>query len=106
MSEVPLYFSRERITVFPDNKTKTKNYLTPWPSVAPLAERESSLLTIYWSECTMIRWTGLGPWESEFPFTGSLTSTFLQPLATRDSFFRELAEHDFKEYRFKFKTLE
>ena len=53
MSEVPLYFSRERITVFPDNKTKTKNYLTPWPSVAPLAERESSLLTIYWSESTL-----------------------------------------------------
>ena len=26
----------------------------------------------------MIRWTGLAPWEFEFPFTGSLTSTFLQ----------------------------
>jgi len=25
----------------------------------------------------MIRWTGLAPWESEFPFPGSLTSTFL-----------------------------
>ena len=25
----------------------------------------------------MIRWTGLAPWEFEFPFTGSLTSTFL-----------------------------
>ena len=25
----------------------------------------------------MIRWTGLAPWELEFPFTGSLTSTFL-----------------------------
>ena len=25
----------------------------------------------------MIRWTGLGPWESEFPFSGSLTSAFL-----------------------------
>ena len=28
----------------------------------------------------MIRWTGLAPWEFEFPFPGSLTSTFLQDL--------------------------
>jgi len=27
----------------------------------------------------MIRWTGLAPWELEFPFPGSLTSTFLNP---------------------------
>jgi len=26
----------------------------------------------------MIRWTGLAPWEFEFPFPGSLTATFLQ----------------------------
>ena len=26
----------------------------------------------------MIRWTGLAPWEIEFPFPGSLTSTFLR----------------------------
>ena len=25
----------------------------------------------------MIRWTGLAPWEHEFPFPGCLTSTFL-----------------------------
>ena len=25
----------------------------------------------------MIRWTGLAPWECEFPYPGSLTSTFL-----------------------------
>ena len=25
----------------------------------------------------MIRWTGLAPWEFEFPFSGSLASTFL-----------------------------
>ena len=25
----------------------------------------------------MTRWTGLAPWDFEFPFTGSLTSTFL-----------------------------
>ena len=29
----------------------------------------------------MIRWTGLAPWEFEFPFPGSLTSTFLERLA-------------------------
>ena len=28
----------------------------------------------------MIRWTGLAPWEFEFPFPGSLTSTFLETL--------------------------
>ena len=28
----------------------------------------------------MIRWTGLAPWEFEFPFPGSLTSTFLKEL--------------------------
>ena len=25
----------------------------------------------------MIRWTGLAPWDFQFPFSGSLTSTFL-----------------------------
>ena len=25
----------------------------------------------------MIRWTGLAPWEFQFPFSGCLTSTFL-----------------------------
>ena len=25
----------------------------------------------------MIKWTGLAPWEVEFPFPGSLTATFL-----------------------------
>ena len=25
----------------------------------------------------MIRWTGLAPWKLDFPFSGSLTSTFL-----------------------------
>ena len=27
----------------------------------------------------MMRWTGLAPWEIEFPFPGSLTSTFPDP---------------------------
>ena len=26
----------------------------------------------------MIRWTGLAPWEFEFPFPGCLTATFLE----------------------------
>ena len=30
----------------------------------------------------MIRWTGLAPWEFEFPFPGSLISTFLSPYST------------------------
>ena len=30
----------------------------------------------------MIRWTGLAPWEFEFPFPGSLTSTFIVCAAT------------------------
>ena len=36
----------------------------------------------------MIRWTGLAPWEFEFPFPGSLTSTFL--LQSRKQPTREL----------------
>ena len=31
----------------------------------------------------MVRWTGLAPWEFEFPFPGSLTSTFLGPQTQR-----------------------
>ena len=27
----------------------------------------------------MIRWTGLAPWEFEFPFPGSLTSKYMLP---------------------------
>jgi len=30
----------------------------------------------------MIRWAGLAPWEFEFPFPGSLTSTFLSRVGT------------------------
>ena len=30
----------------------------------------------------MIRWTGLAPWEYEFPFPGSLTSTVLKAQET------------------------
>jgi len=30
----------------------------------------------------MTRWTGLAPWEFEFPFPGSLTSTFRMQVTT------------------------
>jgi len=32
----------------------------------------------------MIRWTGLAPWGFEFPFPGSLISTFLELLRAVD----------------------
>ena len=37
---------------------------------------DNLLVRIYFI-AVMIRWTGLAPWEFEFPFPGSLTSTFL-----------------------------
>jgi len=37
----------------------------------------------------MIRWTGLAPWEIEFPFPGSLTSTFLGLLTQKGLHFRD-----------------
>ena len=48
----------------------------------PCREREffiDSLLVRIHFIIEMIRWTGLAPWELEFPFPGSLTSTFLEP---------------------------
>ena len=46
-------------------------------------KREGSLLISYWIRIhliiVMIWWTGLAPWEIEFPFPGSLISTFLDP---------------------------
>ena len=51
-----------------------------------LEERESSLLTTYWSEIhfiiVMIKRTGLAPWGFEFPFPGSFTSAFLKHTGT------------------------
>ena len=37
---------------------------------------DNLLVRIYFI-IVMMRWTGLAPWEFEFPFPGSLTSTFL-----------------------------
>ena len=40
----------------------------------------------------MIRWTGLAPWEFEFPFPGSLTSTFLMAALGRGADDHEAGE--------------
>ena len=40
-----------------------------------------NLLVQIHSMIEMIRWTGLAPWEFEFPFPGSFTSTFLGPVS-------------------------
>jgi len=50
----------------------------------PHSQRESeffidNLLVRIHFIIVMIRWTGLAPWEFEFPVPGSLTSTFLTP---------------------------
>jgi len=37
----------------------------------------------------IIRWTGLEPWEFEFPFPGSLTSTFLVFTSVQQRFHAE-----------------
>ena len=50
------------------------------PAASPAADREffiDNLLVRIHVIIVMIRWTGLAPWEFEFPFAGSLTSTFL-----------------------------
>ena len=41
----------------------------------------------------MIRWTGLASWEFEFPFPGSLTSTFLVPYHCTNGT-RQLSPHN------------
>ena len=55
---------------------------TPWASSR---EREffidNLLVRIHFIN-VMIRWTGLAPWEFEFPFPGSLISTFLTIIKT------------------------
>ena len=44
---------------------------------APAASQFYNLLVRIHFIIVMIRWTGLAPWVFEFPFPGSLTSTFL-----------------------------
>jgi hypothetical protein len=55
---------------------------------AEVAEREFSidnLLVRSHLTIVMIRWTGLAPCNFEFPFPGSLTSTFIGRVCTRPS---------------------
>ena len=42
--------------------------------------------------CVMIRWTGLAPWEFEFPFPCSLTSTFLEHSGIRRDFAAKITQ--------------
>ena len=56
--------------------------------LVPSAERErefviDNLLVRIHLIIAMIRWTGLAPWEFEFPFPGSLTSTLREGYGTR-----------------------
>ena len=44
----------------------------------------SAMVQIHFS-IVMIRWTGLAPWEFEFPFQGILTSTFHLSITSRAS---------------------
>ena len=82
MSEVPLYtvkplFCWQFATKFGDVKAGEKWFAD---KVSPI-EREfftDNLLVRIHFIMVMIRWTGLAPWEFEFPFPGSLTSTFLK----------------------------
>ena len=62
-----------------------RNRMQPGPGWASgsarTAERElciDNLLVRIHFIIVMIRWTGLAPWEFEFPFPGSLASTFLK----------------------------
>jgi hypothetical protein len=63
--------------------------------------RESSLLTtrIHFI-IVMIRWTGLAPWEFEFPFRGSLTSIFLMNLVCQAFYvgLNSVSRADLREY--------
>ena len=42
----------------------------------------------------MIRWTGLASWEFEFPFPGSLTSTFLVRRYTVQGLLEHIVHHN------------
>ena len=57
------------------------------PQIQPRIPRErefsiDNLLIRHHVIIVIIRWTGLAPWEFEFPFPSSLTSTFLEGSAT------------------------
>jgi len=67
MSEVPLYFTRERQKRVPQRPSRTES---EWEFFI------DNLLVRIHVIIVMIRWAGLAPWEFEFLIPGSLTSTF------------------------------
>jgi len=67
------------------------NERNPEPETPREREREreffiDNLLVRIHFIIVMIKWTGLAPWEFEFPFPGSLTSTFLVKPLTKCRF--------------------
>ena len=49
----------------------------------------------------MIWWTGLAPWEVEFPFPGSLISTFLDPQTMPSTLYPSPPQEISKVWHFK-----
>ena len=65
----------------PDENPATRVAAHQPPRVAAQLRREreffiDNLLVRIHFIIVLIRWTGLAPWEFEFPFPGSLSSTF------------------------------
>ena len=54
-------------------------FVEPSPALCQVRDLfiDNLLVQIHY-DIVMIRWTGLAPWEFEFPFPGSLTSSFLE----------------------------
>ena len=98
MSEVPLYgYKRVRVNYLalcPLSRDSLPRALLLSHTHGPFARRvcahllresdfaiDNLMVQIHFI-IVMIRWIGLAPWELEFPFLGSITSTFLGPLIT------------------------
>ena len=63
-----------------DRKRECKveiQFLWGWARAHVQQRRCRRDLVVPTTESVLIRWTGLAPWDFEFPFPGSLTSTFL-----------------------------
>ena len=60
----------------PLNATRFKYVIPPVTALEREFFIDNLLVRIHFI-IVMIRWSGLAPWEFEFPFPGSLTSTFL-----------------------------
>ena len=72
--------SLDYVDVFPLSLDAVYRVHRPLTRSVVEIEREffiDNLLVRIHSIIVMIRWTGLAPWEFEFPFPGRLASTFL-----------------------------